>query len=107
MSSYLLDTALGFNAHEEAGTVTFVQEGNLQLGAFGSGRLTAWKFAQEVSYSLPRIRYRPIFGLQGAISSGDGSPSNADPQTFYPLFPKGLYYGSLPSKLRRKSSPRY
>ncbi len=86
---------LGFNAHEEAGTVTFVQEGNLQLGAFGSGRLTAWKFAQEVSYSLPRIRYRPIFGLQGAISSGDGSPSNADPQTFYPLFPKGLYYGYM------------
>ncbi len=38
---------LGFNAHEEAGTVTFVQEGNLHL------------------------------------------------QTFYPLFPKGLYYGYM------------
>ncbi len=86
---------LGFNAHEEAGSVTFFQEGDLQLGTFGSGRLIAWKFAQGVSYSLPRIRYRPILGLQGAISSGDGSPSNTNLQTFYPLFPKGLYYGYM------------
>jgi hypothetical protein len=86
---------LGVNAHEEAGSITFVQEADLQLGTFGSGRLTAWKFAQEVSYSLSGIRYRPTFGLQGAISSGGGSPSNADLQTFYPLFPKGLYYGYM------------
>jgi hypothetical protein len=86
---------LGFNAHEGAGRITFIQEGDLQLGTFGSGQLTAWKFAQAVSYSLPRIRYRPIFGLQGAISSGDGSPSNANLGTFYPLFPKGLYYGYM------------
>jgi Alginate export len=90
-----LRNTLGFNAHEEAGGITFVQEGDLQLGTFGPGRLTAWKFAQEVSYSLSRIRYRPIFGLQGAISSGDESPSNANLETFYPLFPKGLYYGYM------------
>ena len=86
---------LGFNAHEMAGRVSLFQEGDLQLGTFGSGRLTAWKFAQGVSYSSPRIRYRPIFGLQGAISSGDGSPSNPNLHTFYPLFPKGLYYGYM------------
>ena len=78
-----------------AGRVSLFQEGDLQLGTFGSGRLTAWKFAQGVSYSSPRIRYRPIFGLQGAISSGDGSPSNPNLHTFYPLFPKGLYYGYM------------
>jgi Alginate export len=86
---------LGFNAHEVAGRVTLFQEGDLQLGTFGSGRLTAWKFAQGVSYSPPRIRYQPKFGLQGAISSGDGSPGSADLHTFYPLFPKGLYYGYM------------
>jgi Alginate export len=86
---------LGFNAHEVAGRVTLFQEGDLQFGTFGSGRLTAWKFAQGVSYSPPRIRYQPIFGLQGAISSGDANPTSANLHTFYPLFPKGLYYGYM------------
>jgi hypothetical protein len=29
------------------------------------------------------------------ISSGDTNPADPDPQTFYPLFPKGLYYGFI------------
>jgi Alginate export len=86
---------IGFNAHEQAASIKFFQEGDLQLGTFGSGRLLAWKFAQTVSYSLSRIRYHPILGLQGAISSGDRRPNNPDLQTFYPLFPKGLYYGYM------------
>lgn len=86
---------LGFNAHEVVGRVTLFQEGDLQLGTFGSGRLTAWKLAQGASYSLQRLRYQPTFGLQGAISSGDGNPGSADLHTFDPLFPKGLYYGYM------------
>jgi hypothetical protein len=86
---------LGFNAHEVAGRVTLFQEGDLQVGSFGSGRLTAWKFAQAVSYSPPHIRYQPSFGIQGAFSSGDGRPNSANLHTFYPLFPKGLYYGYM------------
>lgn len=34
-------------------------------------------------------------GSKGAISSGDKNPQNADLQTFYPLFPSGLYYGYM------------
>jgi hypothetical protein len=86
---------LGFNAHEVSGKITLFQEGDLQLGTFGAGRLTAWKFAQGVSYSLPRTRFQPTFGLQGAVSSGDGNPSSPNLHTFYPLFPKGLYYGYM------------
>ncbi len=86
---------LGFNTSEAAGPVTLAQEGDFQIGSFGSGRIVAWKFAQGVSYSFPRTRYQPVFGLQGAISSGDGDPRNTDLQTFYPLFPKGLYYGYM------------
>jgi Alginate export len=48
-----------------------------------------------VSYSVPRVRYHPVLELQGAISSGDKNPQNADLQTFDTLFPAGLYYGDM------------
>ena len=67
----------------------------MQLGTFGSGRLLAWKFADGLSYSIPKIRQHPTLELQGAISSGDKNPQNVDLQTFYPLFPSGLYYGDM------------
>jgi hypothetical protein len=86
---------LGVRAHEAMSNLAFIQEGDLQLGIVGSARLRAWKFADGLSYSLPRIRLHPIVGLQGAISSGDKNPQNVDLQTFYPLFPSGLYYGDM------------
>lgn len=86
---------LGFNAHETAGGFSLLQEGDLQFGTFGAGRLLAWKLGQGVSYSLPRVRNHPILGIQGAISSGDKNQQDADLQTFYPLFPAGLYYGDM------------
>jgi hypothetical protein len=86
---------VGFNAHEQAGAVRFFQEGDLQSGSFGIGRVVAWKFAQGLSYAPARVRYHPTFGVQGAVSSGDTDPKNADLETFDPLFPKGLYYGYM------------
>ena len=86
---------LGLNAHETAGGFSLLQEGDLQYGTFGAGRLLAWKLAQGVSYLVPRVRYHPVLEIQGAISSGDKNPENADLQTFYPLFPAGLYYGDM------------
>ena len=86
---------LGVRAHETAGKLVLIQEVDLQLGTFGSGRLLAWKFADGLSYSLPRIRQHPILELQGAISTGDKNPQNVDLQTLYPLFPSGLYYGDM------------
>ncbi|HET9412713.1 MAG TPA: alginate export family protein [Pseudolabrys sp.] len=83
----------GFDAHEQAGPLAFAQEGVLQLGTFGSGRLWAWKLAHQVFYSIPRLR-RSVLGIQGAISSGD-DPSSGELRTFHPLFPKGLYYGYM------------
>ncbi len=86
---------LGLNAHETTREFSLLQEGDLQFGTFDSGRLLAWKLAQGVSYSLPRVRYHPVLEFQGAISSGDKNPQNADLQTFDPLFPAGLYYGDM------------
>jgi hypothetical protein len=34
-------------------------------------------------------------GLNSCISSGDKNPADLNLQTFYPLFPKGLYYGYI------------
>lgn len=89
---------LGVRAHETASKLAFIQEiqeGDLQLGTFGSGRLLAWKFADGLSYSLPKLRQHPTLELQGAISSGDKNPRDVDLQTFYPLFPSGQYYGDM------------
>jgi hypothetical protein len=86
---------LGLNAHETNREFSLLQEGDLQFGTFGAKRLLAWKLAQGVSYSLPRVRYHPVLELQGAISSGDKNPQNGDLQTFFPLFPAGLYYGDM------------
>ena len=86
---------VGLNAHESASGFALLQEGDLQFGSFGAGQLLAWKLAQGVSYSVPRVQYHPVLEIQGAISSGDKNSQNADLQTFYPLFPAGLYYGDM------------
>ena len=65
------------------------------LGTFGSSGLVAWKVAQGTSYAFSRVRLRPVVSMQGAISSGDANPADPRLQSFYPLFPKGVYYGYM------------
>jgi hypothetical protein len=86
---------LGFNLKEVAGPWSFGQEADLQLGTFGSSQLVAWKLAQAISYSISEIRLRPVFSIQAAVSSGDEDQTDPRLQTFYPLFPKGVYYGYM------------
>jgi hypothetical protein len=86
---------LGLNLKEQTGDWSFGQEGDLQLGTFGSSGLVAWKVAQGTSYSFSRVRLRPVVSMQGAISSGDANPADPRLQSFYPLFPKGVYYGYM------------
>ena len=86
---------LGFNLNEVAGAWSFGQEADLQLGTFGSDNLVAWKVAQEVTYSISETRLHPVFSIQAAVSSGDTNQADPRLQTFYPLFPKGVYYGYM------------
>ena len=86
---------MGLNLKEQAGDWSFAQEADLQLGTFGSSGLVAWKVAQGTSYSFSRVRLRPVVSIQGAISSGDANPADPRLQSFYPLFPKGVYYGYM------------
>ena len=50
---------------------------------------------KTLSYSFSHLKFRPVPSLLFGISSGDKNPANPDLQTFYPLFPKGLYYGFI------------
>jgi hypothetical protein len=72
-----------------------VGEVDLQFGKFGRGNILAWKYAQGLSYSFSHLKFQPVPSLLFGISSGDTNPANPDLQTFYPLFPRGLYYGFI------------
>jgi hypothetical protein len=65
------------------------------LANSGEANILAWKYAQGLSYSFSHLKIRPVPSLLFGISSGDANPASPDLQTFYPLFPKGLYYGFI------------
>jgi hypothetical protein len=92
---------LGFNLKEQAGAWSFGQEGDLQLGRFGSSGLVAWKIVQGTSYSFRRVRLRPVVSIQGAISSGDANPADPRLQTFYPLSPRQISDAASPDTVLR------
>jgi len=79
---------LGLNLKEQTGDWSFGQEGDLQLGTFGSSGLVAWKVAQGTSYSFSRVRLRPVVSMQGAISSGDANRPTLDCSRFIRCFPR-------------------
>jgi hypothetical protein len=65
-----------------------------QFGTFGSANIRAWTVATETGYRLPNVPLKPRFSAKADISSGDHPASNTL-GTFYPLFPKGDYFGVL------------
>jgi hypothetical protein len=68
-----------------------------QFGTFGQGDLRAWTIAAKVGYTLSNTHLSPRLGLKADVTSGDRDPNDSDLQTFYPLFPKGAYFGQLTS----------
>jgi hypothetical protein len=86
---------VGFVIHGENDNFSYLEEGDLRFGKFGRGSILAWKYAQDLSYSLSHLKFRPVPSLHFGISSGDKNPANPDLQTFDRLFPKGLYYGVI------------
>ncbi|HEY1483674.1 MAG TPA: alginate export family protein [Candidatus Acidoferrum sp.] len=86
---------IGSLIHGGKGNFSYLAEVDLQFGRFGSGNILAWKYAQELSYSFSHRKFRPVPSFLFGISSGDKNPANPNLQTFYPLFPKGLYYGFI------------
>ncbi|QNI31180.1 alginate export family protein [Alloacidobacterium dinghuense] len=72
----------------------FDNEALWQFGTFGSVNIRAWTVATETGYRFPNVPLKPRFSVKADISSGDHPASNTL-GTFYPLFPKGDYFGVL------------
>jgi len=70
-------------------------EADFQWGAFNEYGIVSWKVAPSVAYQFKNILFKPVFSLQGAISSGDRDPQRGELQTFNPLYPKAVFYGFI------------
>ncbi|WP_226163687.1 alginate export family protein [Hymenobacter terricola] len=97
----LFNQGIGAERRHTAGSSLYYKRGHWngitevegQLGHFAGGPIKAWKAAQLVAYEVPSPKWRPVFTLQGALSSGDRNASDDELNTFNPLYPKGIYYG--------------
>jgi hypothetical protein len=70
-------------------------EAMYQFGEFADGDISAWSIASSTGYTISDTPLSPRLGFKANIISGDDDPSDADLQTFNPLFPKGKYFGEL------------
>ena len=66
-----------------------------QWGRFGRGHIRAWTAASDIGYTWNDVRFHPRVGLRADIASGDRDPSDADLETFNPLYPRGNYFNEL------------
>jgi hypothetical protein len=66
-----------------------------QWGSFGSGDIRAWSLATDTGHTWPNTTWTPRLGVSANIASGDRDATDADLQTFNPLFPRGNYFSEL------------
>jgi Alginate export len=70
-------------------------EGVYQCGTFGTGTISAWSGAANVTASGSRLPLSPVAVLGMGITSGDTNPASSVLRTFSPLFPRGAYFGLI------------
>jgi hypothetical protein len=70
-------------------------EGDIQFGTFNGDQIFAWKWVQTFTYQDRNARFKPLFALQTAMSSGDRNPDDGKLGTFNPIYPKAIYYGFI------------
>lgn len=85
----------GTGIYYKIGNWSGFTEFDLQWGKFAHGTILAWKIAPSITWQCPAMLFRPVFSLQGAMSSGDRTAADADLQTFNPLYPKAIFYGFI------------
>ncbi|HZL71690.1 MAG TPA: alginate export family protein [Planctomycetota bacterium] len=84
--------SLGARFFRGDGPVDYNFEVVYQFGRFGQGDLQAWTAASDTGLTLEELPGRPRLGLKANIASGDRDASDADLETFNPLFPRGSYF---------------
>jgi Alginate export len=77
---------------QPAGPVQIDVEAMLQVGRLGQERIAAWAIGARARYLIVPTGLRPKLGLQVDLASGDQRPGDGRDNSFYPLFPNGLYF---------------
>ena len=72
----------------------FDYEALWQFGTFGTANIRAWTVASETGHRFLTKPLKPRISTKADISTGD-HPATNTLGTFYPLFPKGQYFGVL------------
>lgn len=84
--------SIGARLSGTAANVDYNTELVFQFGSFGAGRIRAWTAASDTGYTFASARWRPRFGGQANVTSGDEDRNDVDLQTFDPLFPRAAYF---------------
>jgi hypothetical protein len=64
-----------------------------QFGSFGDDAIAAWTAASDTGFTLASVPWTPRLGVKADVTSGDRDSHTHRLETFYPLFPKGAYFG--------------
>ncbi len=67
-----------------------------QTGQWGKQHQGAYAFAGEVGYQLPKVPLKPWFRAGYFLGSGDGSATNGQHGTFFPILPTPRVYARDP-----------
>jgi hypothetical protein len=86
---------IGSGIYYNSGNWSGYSEADFQWGRFNEGAIIAWKVAPSIAYQCKSLLFKPVFTLQGAVSSGDRDASGQELQTFNPLYPKAIFYGFI------------
>ena len=70
--------------------------GVLQGGDWGAQNHSAWAFAVEAGYQLPKCWGAPWFRIGFDQSSGDDDPEDDDHRTFFQILPTARIYAQFP-----------
>jgi hypothetical protein len=78
------------------GIVDLLAWGAGQGGRWGESAHSAWAYALEGGYQLPRLPWSPWLRTGIDRTSGDGDPFDDDHDTFFQLLPTARTYAQLP-----------
>lgn len=67
-----------------------------QTGDWGHRTHSAWAYAVEAGYQLPRLPWSPWLRVGLDCSSGDSNPRDGRHQTFFQMLPTARTYAQLP-----------
>lgn len=85
--------SIGSHIWGNAGNWRYDVEGLYQFGKWSTATISAWTASLNTSYKFTGIKFSPEVGFKTEMISGDRQYNDNRLNTFYPLFPRGAYFG--------------